>query len=772
MARIVALVVSTVLILNSTLGWAQQGQQNTDLFPPIANNPTLGNGQDQGPITIDEGDGDLPVNPGGGFDPFPFPLPLPGGGYDPGYGGSNRPGRPNFPVDPPVQGNEIRIAQVPGQYSCPLFENNSYHDLNLAIANLTNAIQNVSDECRSSQNQIDSLRQTNDQIKDSITKLQDFVSKPEESYANTQSLQTNITTLVTGIDRMSDIFKNTTALSNACGRKTMSWGRVALELSNVVNSASPFLLMLLAANPALSLTIKATIMGGVVATNAVAAMSQVIASNTVNMEIADQRNAVLQNACQYTKVARKIRYIQLAQSGRFEQLEKELTDNVKSYSVQMFGNMQFGFNDTLSLRTNVRNNIGAIQANVRIDREALNEINQRIREAQGNALLVCLEGQQLALTAQDETSFPNTVTGSILDAYDQQKYLKNIDLNDFQINFGDRGSSQDENDLKLKKKVQSLISYYQKLMATLTSYESPPKADQTSNCAAVTMAMTQHIGRMINETTKIMIEDLDKFEEELQQDPDYRKWKEQFDKVTVEKENTNRMARVLKELTNAGAAVYNRSEFNEAANGLKRSLLGPRSGFFGGDSPVYAWLDYKNRQFSRSLGSFQKSVTLIKNKAFKLTQSGQTNYYGAGGIWAAQQIAKDVNLIQDLKVLNTKTLPLNSKQWELACIDLEKAIKDFSEALDHLGTTHFMCDMIWDHLDNSVDKKIMNYCRGVTDYSGVQAGKNKSSYDKAYASLDKKNSMGPLSYNQMARVIAKKMMEVKCPLPKAAESVN
>lgn len=775
MLKVVSIITALIFSLNSSFGWAQ-GQQNDDLFPNIRENPTvIVEDEDQSPITIDENpnDEDTPLFPptdpgtgsGGGYDNGGFfPVVPPGGG-----GRSNR--RPYNPgqISNPVEGNQIRIAQVPGQYSCPLFENNTYQDLNLAIANLTNAIQNVSDECQSSQPQVENIKRTNDEIRQSITQLQALVANPSDSYANSSQVQTNITTLVTGIDRLADVFKNTTALSSSCGRKTMSWGRVALELNNVVNSASPFLMLLMATNPALSLTVKTTIMGSVIASNVISAMSQVIANNTVNMEIAENRNAVLQNTCQYTKVARKIRYIQLAQSGRFEQLEKELDDNIRTYSLQMFGTASADFGAAMNLRSGVRNNVGALQASVRIDREALNELSQRIKEAQGNALLVCLEGQQLALTAQDESSFPNTVTQTILDAYDQQKYLKNIDLTEYEMTWGNRRSSQDENDIRLKKKVQSLITTYQKLMLSLSTFDSPPKTEDLSACATVTMAITQHIGRMITEASKIMVDDLDKFEEELSQDEDYRRWKAEFDKVSIEKENTNRMARVLKELTNAGAAVYNRSEFNEAANALKRSLLGARTGWLSGQSPVYAWLEYKNRQFSRALGAFEESLRTIQNKAFRLTKSGRGSYE-SGLINQSEQLLKDYSMVENLQILSKETLPINSPQWEFACIDLEKAIKDYSEALDHLGTTNFMCDLIWDHLDNSVDLRITKYCRGVTDYSGVQNPRQRSALDKAVESLRKKPAPKSLSYHEMANIIANKMTEVECRLPRAAES--
>jgi hypothetical protein len=754
-----------------------QTSNNSDVLPNIrenVTNPGQGGNGNQG--------GNNPI--GGQDDGDDIFIPLPGigngngngnwigGGWRPGVGnGFNNGNRPGFEPGSPIQGNGVRVANVPGQYSCPLFENNSYQDLNLAIANLTNAIQNVTDECRSSQPRFDDLQKTNDQIRGAVTAIQGYVANPQSSLAENAGLQKNVTDIVTGIDRMADVFRNTTSLTAACGRRSLSWGRVALELNNVVNSASPFLLMLLAANPGLGIAVKSTILGSVVATNVISAMSQTINNNTIDMTVPENRNAVLQNTCQFTKVSRKIKYIQLAQTGQFEVLKKELSQNLNTLATQMQlfdgGN---DFSSSYNMRGTVRNNIGAIQARVRQDREANDEIFQRIAEAQNNPLIICLEGRQL-VEIVNENSFPDSVSNGVLDAYDQNNYLKNIDLNMWEFDFGNRRNSNSEEDRRLKQKVQSLIARYQKLKLTLASFSPVPKQEEVNSCAATTMAFITHIRNMINETTKIMVEDLDQFEEELTKDPVYAKWKEQFDKIAVEQENTSRMARVLKELTNAGAAVYNRSEFNEAANNLKRSLMGERRTFLGGMSPVFAWLEYKQVQYARAKGMFEKSMQQIGNKAYKLTNSGRNvmPVYPAGMYMINQQLIEDLEMSTSLKILNKKTLPQNSPQWELACIDLEKAVKDYSEALDHLGATNFMCDMIYDHLDNSVDNRIIQYCRGKTDYSGQQPLVNKSVIERAQIELNKKLGPKSLSASEKFKLAAQKMIEINCRLPRAAD---
>lgn len=762
-----------VLSLQPTLSYSQVGG-DPDLFPVIINNPVVdnGNGNGQEPIFIDETDPGLnnPGNPDFGNGNTFIPI-------NPGFGFGNRPGN-NFDnsgsnyAGTPVTGNNIRTANVPGQYSCPLFENNSYQDLNFAIASLTNAIQNVADECNSSQVSIEGLKTTNEEVRSAVQQLQSFVAQPETGYANTKGLQDSVTKVVTGIDRFADVFKNSASLTKACGRKDLSWGKVALELNNVINSASPFLLLLLASNPALSLTVKGTIMGSVVASNAVNAMSEVMAANTIDMNVPENRNAVLQNTCQFTKVARKVKYIQLAQTRKFDVLNRELNENINSLATQL----QFsGFDNTTSslynTRGTIRNNIGAIQARVRADKEAVDEIYQRIQTANNDPYLICYEGKILAdLITTNDNSFPDSVSNGILDAYDQNNYLKNIDLTDFEFGFGRRRDSQDEADQKLKAKVLSLIGRYQQLKVAVSSFPSPPTPTTVAACGATTMAFLGQIRTMITETTKIMVNDLDQFENELSQDPEYIKWKERFEKVSVERENTSRMARVLRELTSGGGASYNRSEFNEAANRLKRSLMGRRNIYYvlKSNSPVFAWLDYKYTEFARAKGRFEQSMQEIVQKSLYITKTGR-GIYPKGTFQQNKQVIEDLKLAENLVVLNKVTIPAGSRQHEHVCIDLEKAVKDYAESLDHLSATSFMCDMIYEHLDNSADPRIKTFCQGMVNYTGNQTLGQKSTLERAVLAFDKKPNAKSLSPNDKYDMLTKKMVEIGCRLPTAAE---
>ncbi len=762
-------------LLSSSFAWQSQAfAENNDLFPNIKDTPQIGGGSNSsdspGPVTIDEtgssnnSGNDIPYAPLAPLSPYP----IGGGGYYPSSSSSSSSTRPSGIDSQPIAGAMIRTANVPSQYSCPLFENSNYQDLNIAIASLTNSIQSVSDQCQSSQPQIENVKQTSEQIRQSILQLQAYVQDPAHGYDNVNQLQGNVSNLVMGIDRMSEVFRNVTTLSKDCGRKSMSWGRVALDFNNVINSASPFLLLLAATQPALSLAVKGAIMGTVVGSNVISTMAQVIQNNTVHMEIADQRNAVLQNTCQFTKIAKKINYIQLARSGRFQELEKQLKDGVHTYAMKIAGGSTY-MDNVLNVRGNLRNNIGSIQAAVRSDKDALEEVNLSIRDAKNNALLICIQGKQLAQMAQDDNSFPNSVQQRILDAYQQNNYLKNIDLTDFQAAFGQPRLTNRDEDEKLKVKVQFLIKTYQMLLNRIVNFSEDPAGEEAATCAATTMAFVSHINKMVSETSNILVGDLSNIENDLSKNEEYKKWKAEFDKVVNEQENTNRMARVLRELTKPGTGVYNRSEFAEAAANLKRSLMGERHGLFGGESPVFAWLDYKRTQFARSKASFERTFKDISDKAFGLTKTG-LGVYAKTSSQMNTQIIADLKMAQNLNIMNKKTLPLNSPQWELACLDLQKAVKDYADALDHLGTTHFMCDMIWDYLDNSVDPNIIHYCRGYANYTGKQSMRQKSYIDQATYDLSYKPSRNVLSVQDQANLVAKKMIEIGCRLPKPSDT--
>ena len=132
MLRNIRVATSSILIAALLVSSFAQAQ-NGDLFPNIKDPPKI---NDNGPVTIDEtGDEDIlpftpvnPLNPGNQVGPV-GPIYGPGVDTMPSY--PSRPGRPS-PIDngsinqPPLSGALIRTANVPSQYSCPLFENSTY----------------------------------------------------------------------------------------------------------------------------------------------------------------------------------------------------------------------------------------------------------------------------------------------------------------------------------------------------------------------------------------------------------------------------------------------------------------------------------------------------------------------------------------------------------------------------------------------------------------------------------------------------------------------
>ncbi len=56
-----------------------------------------------------------------------------------------------------------------------------------------------------------------------------------------------------------------------------------------------------------------------------------IDQNTLDMENPDHRKAVLLNTCQFTESGEKVRFMQLAQSGKIETITAELGKNIDLY---------------------------------------------------------------------------------------------------------------------------------------------------------------------------------------------------------------------------------------------------------------------------------------------------------------------------------------------------------------------------------------------------------------------------------------------------------
>jgi hypothetical protein len=222
-------------------------------------------------------------------------------------------------------------------------------------------------------------------------------------------------------------------------------------------------------------------------------------------------------------------------------------------------------------------------------------------------------------------------------------------------------------------------------------------------------------------------------------------------------------------------SIIDRSEMAQRMSTLKAGLFGSRNikiPVLSGSPPVLAWLIYTKNMHDRSVADFLNGWNKLHEGSLTFTTTGknpflQLSIMGMGGVVPQQQVTQVVNnvaIADKLGNLTLDTLPLGSRQNEIACQQLESAWLSWSAALDHLGATQLFCNMIDGVLDVNMDKNIMVFCRGNVDLNGTVNTMSTINYAK---SILVKNG-----YQSKANIISAKLKELQCPMPSVSVMNN
>ena len=623
-------------------------------------------------------------------------------------------------------------ATVPEPYQCPLFQNRPHAELIKAVDALTKEVA-VTTEC-SNDPSMKSLQDNGKVIKDNIASLQSIMNAADPTQMNTAQIDQSMTAALTAVGNVGDILNNNKFLNSKCGRQTMSTGKTLLALNDVINGIAPYALFAVSMNAALAPALP-FVVGGVVATSGISALAKMIDNNTLDMSNPDHRNAVLQNTCEFTKVAKKVRFMQLAQSGKIDKINEELQKDVARYKGE-FSRPTGELSALLKYRATVSKSIAGIESQLASDRTDLATIDMQVSSSNDD-LMVCTLSQELVQWSQDGKSFPASTFNNLSAAVSQ----------------GNKSQM-----------LQAMTLRALHLTSVKRISELAPKisTDDTAlrSCAQTGRSWLSGIRNAVNATATIVGQNKIALENELNQNAQYRNWKAQYNQIKIQEVTIQRVEKAMEDLAQDNS-IIDRSELAQRMVLLKAGLFGSRKIWNFGKPPVLAWIEHTRDMHSQAISAFLAGVSALKSGAWSLTDSGQgkTVKFTPGGAMYMDPVAqtKDVNSMKTLDTLNLKLLPPGSRENEIACQQLEGAWLDWSAAMDHLGAIQFFCDMIDRALDVKMDTAVVSACRGNLLLNGSST--SLSIVDQAKKILVSKG------YQNDAILIGKKLKELQCPLP-------
>jgi hypothetical protein len=279
-------------------------------------------------------------------------------------------------------------------------------------------------------------------------------------------------------------------------------------------------------------------------------------------------------------------------------------------------------------------------------------------------------------------------------------------------------------------------------------------------CAQAGRSWLAGIRQTINMTGAIVGKTKVELETELSRNAEYRQWKNQYNRIELQKVTIKRVEKAMQELAKDNS-IIDRSELAQRMVNLKSGLFGSRSAWGFGSPPVLAWINHTNKIHHQAISAFLTSVGAVRAGSYSLTPMGRGEgiiITPLGGVYVDPKLQKESDtIVKNLSNINLKELPVGSREHEIMCQNLESAWLDWSSAIDHLGAVQFFCDMIDPVLDVKMDAAVMKACRGNVHLNG--ATYQKSIVNQAKSTLISKG------YQAQANLISQKLKAIQCPMP-------
>ncbi|MBX2988452.1 MAG: hypothetical protein KF802_11205 [Bdellovibrionaceae bacterium] len=662
-------------------------------------------------------------------------------------------------------------CNLPAEYDCPLFENRPHEELNQAIDIMSQAVA-TTPECQSMSSALGGIGRNADELRATVQTLQTLLqSNSVEPLPPVQlaDLERQITSAIYAANNLGQIFSSNSLLNSRCGREMMSSGKVLVALTDIMNNLAPYALMFAAVNPSIGLPAKFALTGGAAATSAVSSFVQMVETNTIDMNNPEHRKAVLKNTCQFNKIAQKIRFMQWAQSGRIQDVTSELDRQKNAYRALYSAPATEDISQLISRREALEGKTISIEQQMRKDSFNLSYRESQLRDAGNETLQTCLIGAELyrqsmrpgaayggldwnrmgqqgidALTV----TFPATILANMIRAVQMnQPSSGGYNNGSWSTPAPDPNVPADPNQpgADLDPRIIPLINLHdvaRKRIGAVYNAAVEGDAKAVQLCAETTTTWVRSLRQALRLTAELANEERLKLENELGQNSSYAQWRDQRDAVKREEVTLSRVEKVMRELAKENS-VFDRSELDQRMSLLKGSLFGRRGSWSVGRSPLSEWFNHTLRLHGSRVSSFNDNTQRLLAGSQRLTPGKAES--------------------EPLANLNPGIIQAGTRGHEITCQLLESAWLDWSAAIDHLGASEFMCDMIDRHIDNKVERELVSVCRGDINLDGSQRVPSKLQQSKARLKGDRVTTS--LSPKEWALLVDKKLTELRCSKP-------
>ncbi|MEK2689765.1 hypothetical protein [Bdellovibrio sp. GT3] len=630
--------------------------------------------------------------------------------------------------------NSMRAVKVPAEFSCNLFENTSTAALNQALTDMTNEIRSKG-QC-TTDGSADRLQKDTEAIRKNVGTLQKMMNSKAVAEVDYQQLSNAMTDTMTATTSIGDMLSNNSFLNSSCGRDSMGSGKALLAFNQLIDGLAPMALFAVTVNPALAPALPFVI-GGAVATKGITALTQMYEKDQIDMTKKDNRLAVFQNTCQYIKIVKKVRFLQLTADRNFTEFNTSLQNEFPLYKASLSNKIPMSeYSSNLQTKydkvkkqyvldmTNFRNfEISFGRESVDDDEMAICSFGQtairQIKQSQEKLKKSQEENPNLTKSVFPDSVFQNLKAALSLDTTRQIQPVNadaRINTVEYYKNEIEKSNVRNASDIRIcAQNTRSWFNNIKKTLAEIDQIISEGPRDSSGGSVVVN--------------------------------------KSEQEKANEEGATYRRVKRALEEIAKDDS-VINRSNFSQDVADLKAGLFGGRNN---DNPPVLSWIDHTMSVYDISIENFKKGIKNLQLMSMVVTDSGSKIRKHISQVTEKDMAFDAIRYRDDRKTANalSNLIPSNkhidADRREAICSQLRTTYFYAIDARDHLSTVQIMCDMISGVIDTSMNGKIIRVCKGDLMIRGTMP-----ILDKTQKDLE--------SFEAQALLVQDRLKKLRCPV--------
>lgn len=653
----------------------------------------------------------------------------------PGSAGNKRNNPP-----PSAQIGLVETSSFP-EMICPLVDNRPHADILQALNNLSKTVTPVK-QCQD-QPQAQQLGETLKDLMIAGEKVKGFWEAAQKQTPNAEQLpafQNQVEIVIKGMNTISELLSNNSFLNSDCGKSLLSGTGILSAVSDLSASIVPIAMTIASINPSWSLPTNVIL--GLTGVGTVSNVLQSMrSSQSIDMSEPQNRLALLQNTCEFLKIATRVRFIALAQSGQIEAVNKELMNLRTRRQAHLMTLQSDGIRRMLQIRDDLMSGILRVERTLKSDSY---ELTGSLEIAETSQRAMCQFGRQMSSRISDASKLP------IRSVRNFESLLKG----------------------------QSSLAPSQTLMLAVESNAREEMVNNTKStnvtlCAESTKAYVEALKKMIQLTQKTVSTHKQSLQSQLSRDPEYRQYAKLEFNSNAEIKTWEQVANILQKVNSDNGAI-DRTEMDLQLKNLRRALFEGKTTwvFWSNESPVSQWLGFINNLLTQSVQSFGREYKVLVDLAGQLTLTKvdpvvlttTVDPYTGTAIYSplADQYIKDLQAAENLSPLRPEVVIVGEPQHEMICKTLENTWIEYVTALNNLSAQSAFCTAVRPLFDHATERSIVDHCRGELRADGKTL--RPSLIQRRATEISK-------TLKARAERVTAKMRELSCPMPDALKTL-